>query len=307
MTSPDSVEAATQAIRALGAAWGPDVLKQTIDLFRPLHERGPAEGVARHADIAYGTHARQMLDVFTGACATSAPAGAPVVVFIHGGGFVQGERSPVPGLFYDNVPTFFARNGCVAVNATYRLAPEHRWPSGAEDVGCVVHWVRENIARFGGDPDRIVLFGHSAGAAHVAAWTLVQRIHGDGGPRVAGAILLSGVYSVQHPRFHTGAATPNQQAYYGEDASAWEGMATLGNVRRGHPPLFIGLAEYDPFPFAWPSVALAGEVTQCDRGAPRLRVVEDHNHISTVLAIDSALDPLGPDLLRFVAQATVPA
>ena len=304
MNSTDQARAVAQALRAMGAAFNPEILKATYDLFRPLQERAPKEGLKRHADIAYGDDPRHLLDVFAPSGEGLLKGTAPVVVFIHGGGFIGGERSPMPGLIYDNVPAFFARHGCVAVNATYRLAPQHRWPSGAEDVGRIVSWVRDNIAAFGGDPQSIVLFGHSAGAAHVAAWTFVERIHGPAGPRVAASILLSGVYSVQHPRYHTGAASPNQQAYYGDDAAAWEGMATLGNLKPGHPPVFIGLAEYDPYAFAWPSLALEGELVQCDRVAPRVRVVEGHNHVSTAFMINSEADSLGPELLRFVMEKT---
>lgn len=300
MNSPVQADAVARAIRAMGAAFNPDILKATLDLFRPLQEAAARDGVRRHADIAYGDDPRHLLDVFAPAGEGLLKGTAPVLVFLHGGGFVGGERSPVPGLIYDNVPTFFARNGCVAVNATYRLAPAHGWPSGAEDVGRIVTWVRENIAAFGGDPASIVLFGHSAGAAHVAAWTFLQRVHGSAGPLVAGAILLSGVYSVQHPSYHTDGASPNQQAYYGSDPQAWPGMATLGQVRRGHPPVFLGVAEYDPYAFAWPSFALAGELVRADRTPPRIQTVAGHNHISTVAMINSEVDTLGPELLRFV-------
>jgi len=304
MNSQDQADAVAQAIRAMGAAFNSEVLQATYELFRPLQERAPKNGIKRHNDIAYGDDPRHVLDVFAPAGEGLLKGTAPVVVFVHGGGFIGGERSPLPGLINDNVATFFARHGCIAVNASYRLAPDHTFPSGAQDVGRIVTWLRENIASFGGDPQSIVLFGHSAGAAHVAAWTFVERVHGSAGPRIAAAILMSGVYSVQHQQFHTGNASPNQQAYYGRDAAAWEGMATLGKVKRGHPPVFIGLGEFDPYPFAWPSLALAGELVRCDQVAPAVHVVAGHNHISTVAMINSEVDTLGPELLRFVLEKT---
>lgn len=90
----------------------------------------------------------------------------PVMVFVHGGGFVAGSsRAPL----YDG--TAFARDGVVLITVNYRLgipgflhlpdAPDNR---GMLDVQAALHWIRENAARFGGDPDNVTLFGQSAGA-----------------------------------------------------------------------------------------------------------------------------------------------
>lgn len=95
----------------------------------------------------------------------------PVMVFVHGGGFVSGStRSPL----YDG--SAFARDGVVLVTVTYRLgvvgfldvpgAPPNR---GLLDVQAALHWVQTNIAAFGGDPDNVTLFGQSAGATLVGA------------------------------------------------------------------------------------------------------------------------------------------
>ena len=97
--------------------------------------------------------------------------GCPVMVFVHGGGFISGAtQSPL----YDG--TAFARDGVVLVNVTYRLgivgfldlpdAPPNR---GMLDVLAALDWVRANVVRFGGDPDNITLFGQSAGATLVGA------------------------------------------------------------------------------------------------------------------------------------------
>lgn len=293
------------AIQAMGAVFNADVLKATYELFRPLQERAPKDDVVRHVDLAYGDDDRHRLDVFTSAKPSEEPA--PIVIFVHGGGFIGGERSPLPGLIYDNVATFFAKHGCVGINATYRLAPASRWPGGGEDVGRMVAWAKAHAAEYGGDPKKIILFGHSAGAAHVAAWTFLERLHGQQGPGVAASILVSGVYSIHHPVFNAADPTPNQLAYYGADAAAWPGMATLGNIQSSHPPVYVGVAEFDPYPFAWPSAALAAELVKCDKRVPWMRTLTGHNHVSTVFMIDSEVDTLGPDLLQFVNDTTSPA
>jgi triacylglycerol lipase len=284
-------------LRALGPRFDEEVRRATYELYVPLHQAV----AAAEKDLPYGEDPRHRLDVFVPLKKPARPA--PVVVFFHGGGYTGGERSPVPGVVYDNVPAFFARHGMVGVNATYRLAPAHKWPSGGEDVGRVVRWLARNAGRLGGDPGRIFLIGHSAGASHVAAWTFMRRLHGEAGPMIRGAVLISGVYAFRHPDFSAAPPRPNELAYYGEDASAWPAMAPFDEVRPGHPPAFIVFSELEPYHYWWPSVALLGALMRCDGRAPWLRYLPDHNHISSALQINSASDSLGADLLRFVAAS----
>jgi triacylglycerol lipase len=301
MTPPDSAASKTDItaeIRRLGRNFNPEVLKATYALFTPLQERAPKDGVEIHKDLAYGEDTRHRLDVYVPA--RKPPKPAPIVVYFHGGGYIAGERSPLPGLIYDNVPTFFARHGMIGVNATYRLAPQHKWPSGAADVGKVVDWLRENATRFGGDPNHIVVMGQSAGATHVATWTFVPQVHGTAGPRIAGAILLSGVYAPQHPDYSPAKPAPNSLAYYGEDAGKYAEQSPLSHVKEGHPPVFVAVAEYDPYPLAWPSAALVAALVKCDKKMPWFAFNRNHNHVSPAMQINSEIDGLGPELLEFV-------
>ena len=299
MSEADAAGAADAlaGIRRLGAEFNDQVLARTYELCLPLQRQAPKGDCAIERDLAYGPDPRQRLDVFL---PKRRAEGAPIVAFFHGGGYVGGERSPVPGLIYDNVPTFFARHGMIGLNATYRLAPAHRWPSGGEDVGRVVAWLRDNGARLGGDPRRIFLVGHSAGATHAATWTFMREVHGAPGPGIAGALLISGVYAALHPRYSEETPRPNQFAYYGDDTSRWPAMWPFDHVRPGHPPVFVVSAELEPYYFAWPSVALVDALVRCDRRMPAFRVLPGHNHVSPVLLINSAIDALGPDLLKFI-------
>lgn len=284
-------------IRRLGRAFNPDILKATYALYAPLQERAPKDGVEAHKDIAYGDDPRHRLDVFV---PRQRPAKAPVVVYFHGGGYVAGERSPLPGLIYDNVPIFFARNGFVGVNATYRLAPEHQWPSGGADVGKVVAWLHANLARFGGDPERIVLLGQSAGATHVATWTFIPEVHGAAGPRIAGAMLLSGVYAPADPEYHdVDPAEPHRIAYYGADKTKWRAMNPIHHVVPGHPPVLVAVTEFDPWPLQWGSPALVAALAKCDGKMPWFVYSRNHNHVSPAMQINAEGDDIGPELLAF--------
>jgi arylformamidase len=304
MTPPDSVPGKNDVaaeIARLGRAFSPEILKATYALFTPLQQRAPKDGIEVHKDIAYGEDERHRLDVFVPA---RKPAKAPIVVYVHGGGYVAGERSPLPGLIYDNVPTFFARHGMIGVNTTYRLAPQHKWPSGADDLGKMVAWLRENAPRHGGDPERIFLMGQSAGATHVATWTFVPQVHGGAGPRIAGAMLLSGVYAPQHPEFSPERPAPNSIAYYGEDDTKYAAMSPLNHVKPGHPPVLVAVSEFDPYPLAWPSAALVAALVKCDKRMPWFILNRGHNHVSPAMQINAAIDGLGPELLEFVQSAS---
>jgi acetyl esterase/lipase len=295
--NPDAARIAAE-IRKLGRVFNEDVLKATYALYKPLQEKAPKDGVQVHKDIAYGEDERHRLDVFV---PEKKPSKAPVVVYFHGGGYIAGARSPLPGLIYDNVSTFFARNGCIGVNATYRLAPQNKWPSGAQDVGRVVSWLRENAAKYGGDPEKIFVMGQSAGGTHVATWVFMDKVHGTAGPGVAGTILLSGVYSPVDPAYSEAAPGANQVAYYGENAK-WADVSPLYHVKPGHPPVYLAVAEYDPYPLAWPSSAMLSALVKCDKKMPRFRVLPNHNHVSPAMQINSSVDNLGAALLEFVRE-----
>ena len=287
-------------IRRLGRAFDPDILKATYALYAPLQERAPKDGVDAHKDIAYGDHPRHRLDVFV---PRRRPAKAPVLVYFHGGGYVAGERSPLPGLIYDNVPIFFARQGFIGVNATYRLAPEFKWPSGGADVGKVVAWLHANIARFGGDPERIVLMGQSAGATHVATWGFIPDVHGAAGPRIAGAMVLSGVYAPSDPVYHN--VDPpelHRIAYYGADPGRWYAMNPIHHVAPGHPPVFVSVTEFDPWPLQWGSPALVEAFVKCDKRMPHFVYSRGHNHVSPAMAINSEADDISGELLAFLGS-----
>jgi triacylglycerol lipase len=294
--SEDKARVAAE-IRRMGALFDEDVLRATYALYVPLQQRTSREGVSLERDLAYGDDPRHRLDVFTPG---KRPDGAPVVAYFHGGGYIAGERSPVPGVIYDNVPRFFARHGMVGVNATYRLAPAHKWPSGGEDVGRVVRWLRANAAQYGGDPRKIFLLGQSAGATHVATWTFMEGVHGADGPGIAGAMLISGVYAAQHPDYGMETPRANQFAYYGDDLSKWPAMAPFDHVKPDAPPVLMTVSEYEPYYFQWPSLALAGSLLRRTHRMPRLLTLADHNHVSPALQIGCEIDTLGETLLQFV-------
>lgn len=144
--------------------------------------------VAETRDVAFGGNPRDRLDVY--APRTAGPH--PVVVFFYGGSWEEGDRG-----MYRFVGTALASRGIVTVIPDYRVYPEVRFPGFLEDGARALLWTRENIVRHGGDPERVVVAGHSAGA-HIAAmlaldgqWLAEAGSHaGD----LRGLVGLSGPY-----------------------------------------------------------------------------------------------------------------
>lgn len=269
-----------EKIAALGRVIDPAA---TAALYAPLHGKEPYAGVKLTRDVAYGPAERQKLDVFQAETAGSAP---PVLIFVHGGGFTGGNKSTL-----DNIPLWAARNGLVGVNMTYPLAPQAVWPSAAENVGVVVRWVQDNIASHGGDPAKIFLFGHSAGATHAASYAACPQLHGPKGIGLCGVILMSGIYDLT-----TFPLAPNHKSYFGEDAARYAERSTLAGLLKRPAPLMIVSAELDPPPFVEQYKQLTGGLAS----NARTITLAGHSHISEGYAIGTADTVLTGQILDFI-------
>ena len=280
-------------IRAQGTAIDPAFAKA---LYAPLLADAPRAGqVVR--DLEYGADARHRLDLYL----PEAPAhGAPVLVFLHGGGFIRGDKAD-----REQVGHYFARHGVLTIVPNYRLGPTHQWPAGAQDVSSVLAWARAHVAAYGGNPDHIVLAGESAGAAHVAAATLVSRFHPAEGLRIAGAFLISGVYNVElelRARSQLNIATPDPRndAYFGTDFAQYGAMSTVALVDAAPFPLAISYAELDPIQMQAQAGELFARLVTQHGFAPAIQVVRGHNHLTQVYSINSGDEALSAGLLAFV-------
>ncbi len=137
--------------------------------------------------IAYGAGERRALDIYVPLTQSDAPR--PVIVFFYGGSWNSGTRHG-----YDFAGRALAAQGFVVVVPDYRLVPEVRFPGFVEDGAAAVRWVRANIAQHGGDGERIVLAGHSAGAYIAAMLANDGRWLGDDHAAIAGMAGLAGPY-----------------------------------------------------------------------------------------------------------------
>jgi triacylglycerol lipase len=275
-------------LRAIGARIEP---ARTGELYAPLQPKEPYAWLSVTRDVAYGSHERQVLDIFT----SPAPgAGKPVVVFVHGGGFARGAKRTPGSPFYDNIGLWAAGYGLVGVTVNYRLAPEHTWPSGIEDMASIVAWLKANIARYGGDPSKIFFWGHSAGAAHVADY-LAREANAGRDPAVAGAILTSGFYDL-------GAEVSIWQAYYGADVSTYAERSSLPGLLKTTVPLLVTDAELDdPINFQAQAEKVTAARASVGKPVERLRL-PGHSHISETYAVGTSDRSLSGPVLAFIRK-----
>lgn len=282
------------ALAALGPHLTPDMVAGTIAIAAPDIDPANQDGVEVVKDVPYGDHERHVLDVYRPIDLRDGDR-RPVIVYVHGGGFVRGAKDSESGPYFGNLGAWAVQQGWIAVVINYRLAPDHRYPSGAEDVAAAVAWTAGNATAHGGDPDRIFLMGQSAGAMHAADYVVGHGGFGPHGRALAGAVLVSCLYDV-------GQASPNEMhtAYWGDDTAAWHEYATLPGVIDTDLPLLLTVSELDEPEFQAHAARL---VTQwhAQRGTyPPLHLLYGQNHLTPVYGIGSPWDDLGPLVARFV-------
>lgn len=273
-------------IRELGPGAEPAINKATKAMFAPLIESG--ESVQHSLDIAYGPHPRQSLDVYH----TQGTSGAPIVVYVPGGGFTGGDKRQ-DAIFFGNIGRFFAKRGAVGVTMNYRLAPEFTWPSAAQDVKRAIDWVKENASNFGGDPSRMILFGHSAGATHAASFLFDPDLRGD--LQVRAAVLSSGLYVLRASEMR-----PNVAQYFGSDEATYDRRSALSHVAGTRIPVLLTIAEFDPVALATPTFELAAALTRRDGRPPPIIRFDGHNHFSYISSIGSPDERFSSQLLEFM-------
>lgn len=139
------------------------------------------------SDVAYGEGPRRKLDVY--APVSAGNRSLPVIVFLYGGSWANGTREG-----YRFAARALAAAGFITVVPDYRLVPEVYFPAFIEDCAAAVRWARARAQDYGGDPDRIVLVGHSAGAYNAAMLALDPKFLGADREAIKGFAGLAGPY-----------------------------------------------------------------------------------------------------------------
>jgi triacylglycerol lipase len=276
-------------IAELGAELGPRVRDATIDLYSSVYRGTPEEKVIR--DISYGPDSRHRLDVHQ-------PLGVdadlcPIFCFVHGGGFIGGDKTKTGQPYYDNVGAWAATCGYLGVNVTYRFAPQFTYPAGSEDVASALAWIDLHALDFGGDNTRVVVMGHSSGAAHVATCIASPEIRTNLHSLPVGAILSSGVYDPS--------IGPNTYApYYGEDQSELTSRSSIQGLCDADVPLLISTTEFDPVNTQMQTLELIGAFGRRHGKFPDFIQADGHNHYSVMYQFGTKETWFTDRLQRFV-------
>jgi acetyl esterase/lipase len=258
-----------------------------------LNALTPSASYRKSADISYGADPRQKLDIYA---PRDVAVGAPVVVFFYGGNWRMGDRAD-----YAFVGEALASRGILAVIADYRLYPEASYPGFLEDSAAAVAWTARKVRSYGGNPERLFVMGHSAGAYNAAMVALDARWLGTQGMQpsaLRGWIGLAGPYDflpIENPDvkpvFHFPDTPPSSQP--------------INHVSAGAPPALLIASTND---------SLVNPVRNTGHLASRLREAgvgvetlyyERTSHATLVATLSRPLRSLAPvleDVERFVAS-----
>ncbi|MDB5473588.1 MAG: Acetyl esterase/lipase [Devosia sp.] len=260
-----------------------------ISILRIINMLSPGDTGSRKTarDVPYGPQTRQKLDVYAPKTTSRA---LPVVFFIYGGSWSDGDRRS-----YDFVGRALAAQGFVTVIADYRLLPQVEYPEFLEDCTAAFGWVVSNIERFGGDPGRLALVGHSAGAYNALMMALNARYLAAAGlsERVRCVVGLSGPYDFfpfDGPiTLRTFGAVPDARS-----------TQPINHVSSAAPPMLLATGDKDTLVYPRNTVALAAKLR-----AAGAAVIELHypglGHAGTLLALGRPARGLAPVLADITA------
>lgn len=244
----------------------------------------PENGLTIRKNIAYGEDARQRLDIY-------APQGArdlPVVVFFYGGSWRDGSKS-----IYPFVAATLARKGNIVIVPDYRLYPQVEFPAFLQDCAKAVAWTENHLAGLGGDPRRVFLMGHSAGAYNAVMLGVDPVFLREAGVRrsaIAGIIGLAGPYD-----FLPITGNDIKPIF----ASVGDGPASqpITYVEGHAPPMLLLAGSADKTVLPRNTKALAAKI-RAKGGSVESEIFPGVNHIGLVIAIAPIFQGKAPVLAR---------
>ncbi len=205
-------------------------------------------GLSIHKNIPYGRHRKQLLDVYKPA---NCREPLPVIVSVHGGGWVYGDKE-----LYSHYCMDLATRGFAVVNFTYRLSPEHKFPCHLEDTALAFRWVRQHHAQYGMDPKNVFAVGDSAGGHLLALYCCLcvnpacasaYPFHTPDALLPRAVALNCGVYdflAVKNANSNTLQLIKDVLGHPASDAEL-QTLSPLYHVAAGFPPSYIMTANED--------------------------------------------------------------
>lgn len=246
-----------------------------------------------YRDDADADPVRHKLDLYLPPQAKS----CPVIFFVHGGAWIMGDKNQLG--IYEKLGGALAKRGIGAVSTNYRLSPGVKHPEHVKDVARAFAWTHRNIAKFGGDPNRLFVCGHSAGAHLIALLATDEsylKAEGLSLTAIGGAIPISGLLALP-PDLLPGV--------FGRDPAIRKAASPIHHVRAGLPPFLVLFAENDLSVCAKTSAEFA-DALKAKEGRVEKREMKKRTHLSIVTKAHEDGDPVLTELVRFVTAPKRP-
>lgn len=287
--------------RSIGQVIGP-----TYGVYAPLIAKNASNiESTNRSTFSYGPHARQQLDIYApsspSTTAASSPSSTPLLIFLHGGGFANGDKqNDVHPLFYRNLGHFFSDSGRMeTICLNYRLVKHGaKFPSGAEDIETALKWIANT---YKGQHRDLYLLGNSAGGIHVVHWLFDPAFHdfrrqiiaGVETVKLAGAIVVGALFDFKSS---SPPLRQNLSAYLGDDIDSVAPLQLLRQCKDTKefssgpwPRLLIMDCELDPEDILKSTPDFVKSLQSQSSVTVDHINIKGHNHISPPLALGSSI------------------
>jgi arylformamidase len=270
---------------------------------RPAQTPVLAENTVLRADVPYGSvgDALNVIDIYSPKDAS----GAPILIFIHGGEWSRGDKHDV-----STKPKFFNEHGVVFIAVNYRLSPKYKHPAQVDDVATAIAWTRQHAGEFGGDPNKIVIMGHSAGCHLVTLVSLDPDPLAKVGMKASdlrGVIAWSGgMYDLVARAKGGGMYPPFINATFGETSDAQKAGSPLtyvANARSGPPFLITSVDDARSQSSRDASAELTNAIN-ANGGTAKQELLVGKSHFTANHELGAAGDQSGFIALQFIESVT---
>jgi len=218
----------------------------------------------------------------------------PVLIFIHGGGFVIGDKQ-VAGFTGER----FASRGIATAVVNYRLSPGVSHPAHVQDAAAAFAWIYENIGKYGGDPGRIFVMGHSAGAyltALLAADGSYLAEHNLTPNLIRGVISVSGFFHVER------VAPDKPETIWGSDEEIWHDASPAVHAGEDFPPVLLLYAQHDTPARRKESEDFAQLLRDAENETVVIQEIAERDHNSIWLFMRNPGDEAFTAVLEFISE-----
>lgn len=224
----------------------------------------------------------------------------PCIVYIHGGALLEGNKS-----LGEDIGNKVAESGIGLISVNYRLSPEFQHPTHLNDVAAATAWVINNIAAYGGNPDKVYIGGHSAGgylAALVAIDFSVMQAHNIMDSKIAGAILISPFLFVEETAKVRIESDSIYKTIWGNTPKKWQAASVTPHILPNRDNILLIYADGDDDWRKEQNERFATAMTDIGNLRIFTNEVSDRNHMSLISAILDNDDMIANLIIDFVLK-----